>query len=69
MQTRHAVRGDASREVTQPLILIEIRELMPQDRKIEVEQLASGKAIEVAGFLAVVVVGKGHSRQMDASHA
>jgi uncharacterized protein (DUF2252 family) len=41
------------------------RELMPQDRKIEVEQLTSGDAIEVAGFLAAVV-GKAHSRQMNA---
>jgi uncharacterized protein (DUF2252 family) len=43
-----------------------VRELMPQDRKIEVEQLTSEKAIEVAGFLAAVV-GKAHGRQMDAS--
>ena len=42
-----------------------VRELMPQDRKIEVEQLTSEEAVEVAGFLAAVV-GKGHSRQMDA---
>jgi uncharacterized protein (DUF2252 family) len=42
-----------------------VRELMPQDRKIEVEQLTSEEAIEVAGFLAAVV-GKSHSRQMDA---
>jgi uncharacterized protein (DUF2252 family) len=42
-----------------------VRELMPQDRKIEVERLTSEKAIEVAGFLAAVV-GKAHGRQMDA---
>jgi uncharacterized protein (DUF2252 family) len=42
-----------------------VRELMPQDRKIEVEQLTSEDAIEVAGFLAAVV-GKAHGRQMDA---
>ena len=42
-----------------------VRELMPQDRKIEVEQLTSEEAIEVAGFLAAVV-GKAHSRQMEA---
>jgi uncharacterized protein (DUF2252 family) len=42
-----------------------VRELMPQDRKIEVEQLTSAEAIEVAGFLAAVV-GKAHGRQMDA---
>lgn len=42
-----------------------LRELMPQDRKVEVEQLESDEAVEVAGFLAAVV-GKAHSRQMDA---
>jgi uncharacterized protein (DUF2252 family) len=38
---------------------------MPQDRKIEVEQLTSDEAIEVAGFLAAIV-GKAHCRQMNA---
>ena len=38
---------------------------MPQDRKIEVEQLTSEDAIAVAGFLAAVI-GKAHGRQMDA---
>jgi uncharacterized protein (DUF2252 family) len=42
-----------------------VRELMPQDRKIEVEQLTSESAIAVAGFLAAVV-GRAHRRQMDA---
>ena len=42
-----------------------VRELMPQDRKIEVEQLTSEDAIAVAGFLAAVV-GRAHGRQMDA---
>jgi uncharacterized protein (DUF2252 family) len=41
-----------------------VRELMPHDRKIEVEQLTSEDAIAVAGFLAAVV-GKAHGRQMD----
>ena len=41
-----------------------VRELMPQDRKIEVEQLTSEDAIAVAGFLAAVV-GRAHGRQMD----
>jgi uncharacterized protein (DUF2252 family) len=41
------------------------RELMPQDRKIEVEQLTSEEVIEVAGFLAAVV-GRAHGRQMEA---
>src|ERR1700677_1858405 len=42
-----------------------VRELMPQDRKIEVEQLTSEEAIEIAGLLAAVQ-GKDHSRQIDA---
>jgi uncharacterized protein (DUF2252 family) len=42
-----------------------VRELMPQDRKIEVERLTSQEAIDVAGFLAAVV-GRAHGRQMDA---
>jgi uncharacterized protein (DUF2252 family) len=41
-----------------------VRELLPQDLKIEVEQLTRGEAMKVAGFLAAVV-GKAHSRQMD----
>jgi uncharacterized protein (DUF2252 family) len=43
-----------------------VRELMPQDRKVEIEQLTTDEAIEVAGFLAAVV-GKAHGRQMDAA--
>jgi uncharacterized protein (DUF2252 family) len=42
-----------------------VRELMPQDRKVEVEELTTDEAIEVAGFLAAVV-GKAHARQIDA---
>jgi uncharacterized protein (DUF2252 family) len=41
-----------------------VRELLPQDLKIELEQLNNDQAIEVAHFLAAVV-GKAHSRQMD----
>jgi uncharacterized protein (DUF2252 family) len=41
-----------------------VRELLPQDLKIEVEQLTRGEAMKVAGFLAAVV-GKAHGRQMD----
>ncbi|MEA3023164.1 MAG: hypothetical protein QOK01_2016 [Alphaproteobacteria bacterium] len=41
-----------------------VRELLPQDLKIEVEQLTRDEAMNVAGFLAAVV-GKAHSRQMD----
>jgi uncharacterized protein (DUF2252 family) len=41
-----------------------VRELMPQDLKIEIEQLTADQATAVAGFLAGVV-GKAHNRQMD----
>jgi uncharacterized protein (DUF2252 family) len=41
-----------------------VRELLPQDLKIEIEQLNRDEAMKVAYFLAAVV-GKGHSRQMD----
>ena len=41
-----------------------VRELLPQDLKIEIEQLTRDEAMSVAGFLAAVV-GKAHSRQMD----
>jgi len=56
--------GDRMRAIKLDGKSVFVRELMPQDRKIEVEQLTSEEAIEVAGFLAAVV-GKGHSRQMD----
>jgi uncharacterized protein (DUF2252 family) len=42
-----------------------VRELLPQDLKIEIEQLSPDEAMKVAHFLAAVV-GKAHSRQMDA---
>jgi uncharacterized protein (DUF2252 family) len=41
-----------------------VRELMPQDLKIEVEDLTTNEATELAGFLAGIV-GKAHNRQMD----
>jgi uncharacterized protein (DUF2252 family) len=41
-----------------------VRELMPQDLKIEVEDLTTDEATELAGFLAGIV-GKAHNRQMD----
>lgn len=41
-----------------------VRELMPQDLKIEIERLTTDEATELAGFLARVV-GKAHNRQMD----
>jgi len=42
-----------------------VRELLPQDLKIEIEQLTRDEAMTVACYLAAVV-GKAHSRQMDA---
>ncbi len=41
-----------------------VRELMPQDLKIEVEQFSQSEAQKAARFLANVV-GKAHARQMD----
>jgi uncharacterized protein (DUF2252 family) len=43
-----------------------IRELAPQDLKIEVEQFSRDEAVRAARYLAFVV-GVAHSRQMDAS--
>ena len=43
-----------------------LRELLPQDLKIEIEQLTREEAMKVAHFLAGVV-GKAHRRQMDAA--
>jgi uncharacterized protein (DUF2252 family) len=43
-----------------------IRELLPQDLKLEIERLSRDEALEVAEFLAHVV-GRAHARQMDAA--
>ncbi len=43
-----------------------IRELLPQDLKLEIERLSRDEALEVAAFLAHVV-GRGHARQMTAA--
>jgi uncharacterized protein (DUF2252 family) len=43
-----------------------IRELMPQDLKLEIDQLSREEAASSARYLAEVV-GKAHARQMDAS--
>src|SRR6266511_5730787 len=40
------------------------RELMPQDLKIEIDQLSREQATAIAGYLAGVV-GRAHARQMD----
>ena len=42
-----------------------VRELLPQDLKLEIERLDQAEAMEVAEFLAHVV-GTSHARQMDA---
>jgi uncharacterized protein (DUF2252 family) len=41
-----------------------VRELMPQDLKLEIDQLTQPEAVEAARFLAMVV-GEAHARQMD----
>jgi uncharacterized protein (DUF2252 family) len=41
-----------------------IRELMPQDLKLEIDQLTQREAVKAARFLAMVV-GEAHARQMD----
>jgi uncharacterized protein (DUF2252 family) len=41
-----------------------IRELLPQDLKLEIDQLSRGEAVASARYLAEVV-GKAHARQMD----
>jgi uncharacterized protein (DUF2252 family) len=43
-----------------------IRELMPQDLKLELNQLDAAEAMKAAAFLATVV-GFAHARQMDSS--
>jgi uncharacterized protein (DUF2252 family) len=43
-----------------------IRELLPQDLKLEIERLSRDEAVGVASFLAHVV-GRAHARQMDAA--
>jgi uncharacterized protein (DUF2252 family) len=41
-----------------------LRELMPQDLKLKIDQLSRGEAVSAARYLASVV-GKAHARQMD----
>jgi uncharacterized protein (DUF2252 family) len=43
-----------------------VRELMPQDLKLEIDRLSRQEAVESARYLAEVV-GKAHARQMDAA--
>jgi hypothetical protein len=39
---------------------------MPQDLKLEIDQLSRDEAIEAAGYLAEVI-GKAHARQVDSA--
>jgi uncharacterized protein (DUF2252 family) len=41
-----------------------LRELLPQDLKIEIDRLSRGEAMRAARFLAMIV-GRAHARQMD----
>jgi uncharacterized protein (DUF2252 family) len=43
-----------------------IRELMPQDLKLEIDRLSREEAVNSARYLAEVV-GKAHARQMDSA--
>jgi hypothetical protein len=43
---------------------VTVRELMPQDLKIDIHQLSREQATTIAGYLAGVV-GRAHARQMD----
>jgi uncharacterized protein (DUF2252 family) len=43
-----------------------VRELMPQDLKIEIDQFSRSEALKAARYLALVV-GRAHARQMDAA--
>jgi len=55
-------RMQAARLLGKPVV---VRELLPQDLKIEVEQFTKRQAIAAARYLANVV-GRAHARQMDA---
>ena len=45
---------------------VTVRELMPQDLKIDAEQFSRREAVRVAGHLAAIL-GRAHGRQMDAA--
>lgn len=49
--------------LSRPVVM---RELMPQDLKLEIDQLTREEAVAAASYLAAVV-GKAHARQMDAA--
>lgn len=52
-----------ARLLDKPMI---VRELMPQDIKLDIEQLSRGEAMTVSRYLAGVV-GRAHGRQLDAA--
>lgn len=56
-------RMHAAQIQERPVIL---RELLPQDLKLEIEQISEAEAMTVARYLALVV-GHAHARQLDAS--
>ena len=53
----------AAKFLSKPVVL---RELMPQDLKLEMDRLTREEAVAAASFLAAVV-GKAHARQMEAA--
>jgi uncharacterized protein (DUF2252 family) len=53
----------AAKLLSRPVVL---RELMPQDLKLEIDRLTREEAVAAASYLAGVV-GKAHARQMDSS--
>jgi len=55
-------RMRAARLLGKPVV---VRELLPQDLKLDIEHLSRGDAMDVAGYLGAVV-GKAHARQLDA---
>jgi uncharacterized protein (DUF2252 family) len=63
---RHLSPYLGERMVAEPLMeqSVFVRELLPQDLKLEIDQLTRAEAMKAAHFLALVV-GKAHSGQMD----
>jgi uncharacterized protein (DUF2252 family) len=64
---RHLSPALGSRMMASTLLdrSVVLRELMPQDLKLEIDQLSREEAVEAARYLAEVV-GRAHARQMDA---
>jgi uncharacterized protein (DUF2252 family) len=56
--------GDRMRAARLGKRSVVIRELLPQDMKLTIEQLTRAEAMRAARFLALVV-GNAHARQMD----